>query len=319
MRNGFFFLLLLQPMKKVLVIYYTQTGQLHKAVKSTLAPLEKDDTVSISYLHIKPATPYPFPWSYMEFFDIFPETVQGTPIALEPFSIDSKEEYDLIILAYQPWFLSICVPINSFLLTKEAEELLKNKNVITIIACRNMWLGSQEKIKIHLKRLKANLVGNITFVDKAGNLTSIITVLAFVLKGVKENFMGIFPKYGVSDKDLDEAYKFGDVISKNLKLGNYNSQQTELNKLGAINIKSNLLMMEGRGRALFPLYAKYITKKGGRGSKERRTRVRIFGIALPTAILLMSPFIAILSRLVPLILRKKFNKEIEYYSQNTLK
>jgi hypothetical protein len=77
--------------------------------------------------------------------------------------------------------------------------------------------------------------------------------------------------------------------------------------------------MEGRGRALFPLYANYISKKGTQGSEQRRTRVRIFGIVLPTGILLLSPIITILSRLAPLLAKKKFDKEIAYYAQNTLR
>jgi hypothetical protein len=77
--------------------------------------------------------------------------------------------------------------------------------------------------------------------------------------------------------------------------------------------------MEGRGRALFPLYANYISKKGTQGSEQRKLRVRIFGIVLPTAILLLSPIITILSRLAPLLAKTKFDKEIAYYSQNTLR
>ena len=132
-------------MKKVLVIYYTQTGQLQSAVKSTLAPLEQNG-VLIDYLQIQPRKAYPYPWSYMEFFDIFPETVHGKPTELEPFAINSNVNYDLVVIAYQPWFLSICVPINSFLQTDEAKKLLKDKPVVTILACRNMWLNGQEKM-----------------------------------------------------------------------------------------------------------------------------------------------------------------------------
>jgi hypothetical protein len=130
----------------------------------------------------------------MEFFDIFPETVQGVPCELEPFSFNPDEHYDLVVIGYQPWFLSICVPINSFLQTKEAEQVLKNKNVVTIIACRNMWLGGQEKMKAHLKRLQSNLVGNITFVDKSANLVSLVTVLAFVLKGSERKILRYIPE-----------------------------------------------------------------------------------------------------------------------------
>ena len=182
-----------------------------------------------------------------------------------------------------------------------------------------MWLGAQEKMKKQLLQLKANLVGNITFVDKSANLISLVTVLAFVLNGTKENFMGIFPKYGVSEKDLLKGPLFGEIILENLEKNQLKNIQPELNKSGAINIKGNLLLMEGRGKAIFPLYANYISKKGTQGTEERKTRVRIFGIVLPVAILLLSPFITILSRLAPLLAKNKLEKEINYYSQNTLR
>jgi hypothetical protein len=319
-RNAFLFLLLLRSMQKVLVIYFTQSGQLNQAVKATLAPLENCDDVTIHYEQIKPKTPFPFPWSYVQFFDAFPESVHGIPCELEAFSFDASENFDLVIIAYQPWFLSVSIPINSFLQTAEAKKLLKNKNVITVLACRNMWLNAQEKMKMQLRNLEANLVGNITYVDKSANLISLITVLAFALGGVKDKYLGIFPKYGVSDEELDtRAPKLGEVILKHLQTNNYDNQQQELIDLGAINIKPNLMIMEGRGKVLFPLYANYISKKGTSGSVQRKTRVRIFGIVLPTAILILSPIITLLSRLIPLIMNTKFRKEIEYYSNNKLR
>ena len=238
---------------------------------------------------------------------------------MEPIQIDTSVSYDLVVIAYQPWFLSICVPISSFLQTPEAKLLLNNKPVVTIINCRNMWLGAQEKMKQRLLGVKANLVGNITFVDRSSNLTSLVTVLAFVLKGTKENFMGMFPKYGVNDKDLERAPVFGNIIKNSLENNQLQDTQSQLNKEGALDIRGNLLLMEGRGRALFPIYANYISKKGTQGSEQRKVRVRIFGIVLPTLILLASPIITILSRLIPVIAKKKFDKEIAYYSQNTLR
>ena len=307
-------------MKNVLVIYFTQTGQLRKAVRATLAPLESNKNLTVHYELVKPAKVFPFPWSYMQFFDAFPETVNGVKCDLLPFSFDIDTEYDLIIIAYQPWFLSISIPINSFLQTDEARKILKNKPVITIIACRNMWLTSQEKMKVHLKNLQANLVGNVTFVDKAANLVSLVTVFAFALGGVKDKFLRVFPKYGVSDKDLaEEAPRYGETILLHCQSGNYEMLQQELTEQGAVNIKANLLLLEGRGKVLFPLYANYISKKGTAGTKERRTRVRIFGIVLPLAILILSPIITIISRLAPLLLPSKINKAKAYYSSNNLR
>ncbi|MFN8117228.1 MAG: dialkylresorcinol condensing enzyme DarA [Bacteroidia bacterium] len=306
-------------MKKILVVYYTQTGQAKLALDATLKPFTENSNYQLDYLLIKPKKSFPYPWSYTEFFDAFPETVHGIPCELEPIQIDTSVNYDLVVIAYQPWFLSICVPVSSFLQTPEAKLLLNNKPVVTIINCRNMWLGAQEKMKQRLLNVKANLVGNITFVDRSSNLTSLVTVLAFVLKGTKENFMGIFPKYGVNDKDLEKAPLFGTIIKNNLENNQLQNIQSQLNQKGALDIRGNLLLMEGRGRALFPLYANYISKKGTQGSEQRKTRVRIFGIVLPTAILCLSPIITILSRLIPLIAKKKFDKEIAYYSQNSLR
>lgn len=306
-------------MKKILVVYYTQTGQAKLALDATLKPFTENSNYQIDYLLIKPKKAFPYPWKYTEFFDVFPETVHGIPCELEAIHIDTSVNYDLVFIAYQPWFLSICVPINSFLQTPEARLLLNNKPVITIINCRNMWLGAQEKMKQRLLAVKANLVGNITFVDRSSNLTSLVTVLAFVLKGTKENFMGIFPKYGVNDKDLERAPVFGNIIKNSLENNQLQDTQSQLNQEGALDIRGNLLLMEGRGRALFPIYANYISKKGTQGSEQRKVRVRIFGIVLPTLILLASPIITILSRLIPVIAKKKFNKEIAYYSQNTLR
>lgn len=306
-------------MKKILVVYFTQTGQAKQALDATLNPFKENKNYQLDYLLIKPKKAFPYPWSYTEFFDIFPETVHGIPCELESLDIDTSTNYDLIVIAYQPWFLSVCVPISSFLQSIEAKQLLANKPVVTIINCRNMWLGAQEKMKKRLLDVKANLVGNITFVDRSSNLVSLVTVLAFVLKGKKENFLGIFPKYGVTEKDLSHAPVFGNIILDNFENNRLQNIQPQLNQQGALDIRGNLLLMEGRGRALFPLYANYISKKGTQGSEQRRTRVRIFGIVLPTAILLLSPIITILSRLAPVLAKKKFDKEIAYYSQNSLR
>lgn len=306
-------------MKHVLVIYFSQTGQAKSVLDASLKPFADNNNYTLHYHLIKPLKAFPYPWKYTEFFDAFPETVNGIPCEIEPLNIDESVNYDLVVIAYQPWFLSVCVPISSFLQSESAKKLLKNKPVVTIINCRNMWLGAQEKMKQKLQNINANLIGNITFVDKSANLISLVTVLAFVLKGTKENFMGIFPKYGVSELDIEKAPTFGKLILKHLENNSLGSLQVELNNVGALDIRPNLMLMEGRGKALFPLYANYISKKGTQGSDDRKTRVRIFGIVLPIGILLLSPIITIVSRLMPLIAKKKFDKEMAYYAQNTLR
>jgi hypothetical protein len=131
--------------------------------------------------------------------------------------------------------------------------------------------------------------------------------------------MGIFPRYGVSDKDLKAAPEIGKLIETALKQNNFDKLQDLIVAKDFVSVRSNLLLMEGRGRALFPLYANYVSKKGTASSAERKGRVRIFGIVLPTAILILSPIITIISRLAPLLAGGKIKKQTQYYQQNSLK
>ncbi|MGZ3931242.1 MAG: dialkylresorcinol condensing enzyme, partial [Bacteroidia bacterium] len=147
-------------MKNILVIYFTQTGQAKLALDAVLKPFEGRLEYKIHYELLKPKQPLPYPWKFTEFCDVFPENVHGIPFELEPLSVDTSINYDLVFIAYQPWFLSICRPVNSFLLSAEAKKLLGGKPVITIINCRNMWLGAQEKMKQRLLDLNSKLVGN---------------------------------------------------------------------------------------------------------------------------------------------------------------
>ncbi len=299
-------------MKKILVIYYSQTGQLLKALQATLKNLGQDNQVSVTYVAVEPETPFPYPWKYEEFFDVFPETVQGVPCKLKDISPKSFENYDLVIVGYQPWFLSVCRPIDSFLQTNEAKQILSGKNVVTVLACRNMWVNAQEKMKSRLIEAGAKLVGNITYVDRSSNLASLVSVLAYTLGGVKGKYLGIFPKFGVPEVELEqEAWKFGDIVAERLQKGDFSGMQNQLAEAGAVKLKPNLLIMEGRGKKLFPIYAKFISRKSGR---SRRQRVRIFGIVLPTLILILSPIITLTSRVTPLLFPKRFRKAMAYYS-----
>ena len=87
-------------MKKILVIYYSQTGQLQRILDSLLRPLTVGPTFSVEYLELEPAAAYPFPWTRSEFLEVFPESVLEKPIGLKPWAAKHPGEYDLVILAF---------------------------------------------------------------------------------------------------------------------------------------------------------------------------------------------------------------------------
>src|SRR5437016_515276 len=100
-------------MKKVLVVHFSQTGQLARVVRRLVSPLA-DATGEVVLVEeiLQPRTRYPFPWPLLRFFDAMPETVLLDPPALEP--IRANGHFDLVVLAYQVWFLSPSGPITAF-------------------------------------------------------------------------------------------------------------------------------------------------------------------------------------------------------------
>src|SRR5687767_11658222 len=147
-------------MKKILILYFTQSGQLLTILQTLVRPLINAGH-TIHFEEIQPAESFPFPWSSYQFFNAFPETFSQKPQSLKKMSEKAYDAYDLIILGYQPWFLTPSRPVSSFLQTEEGKQILSNKPVITLLGCRNMWLGAQEKVKHRLEQANAKLVGHI--------------------------------------------------------------------------------------------------------------------------------------------------------------
>lgn len=58
--------------KKVLIISFSQSGQLTSIVTSLLAPLRARPSVEIIHETLSLVTPFPFPWSAYQFLDAFP-------------------------------------------------------------------------------------------------------------------------------------------------------------------------------------------------------------------------------------------------------
>ncbi|MBN1186277.1 MAG: hypothetical protein JXB49_28630 [Bacteroidales bacterium] len=298
-------------MKNILVVYYSQSGQLGKIARSITTPLEEDNNVNVYYAELKPDPPYPFPWG-KEFFDCFPESVKGIPCKLNSLSDIEEKNYDLFILCYQPWYMSPSIPFFSFLQTEKAASLLKNKNVITVIGARNMWIGAQEIVKKRLKDIGANLVGNIVLVDRTENHIAGFTIIRWLIHGKKEAGF-LLPEAGVSGKDITEAAKFGEIINQTLSDNKWNSLQEKLLKAKAVNIKFHLLMIERNGRKIFDKFAAYALKKGNVGEAKRKPRIRLFKIYLLFALFVVSPIVTIVFVIIRILFFPFANKKILYY------
>ncbi|MCB6230589.1 dialkylresorcinol condensing enzyme DarA [Flavobacterium psychrophilum] len=297
-------------MKNILVIYYSQSGQLESIARNIAKPLLNSDEVNVVFHEIQLEKPFPFPWNKDAFFDAFPESFLQIPTALKPVPTEIlNTKFDLILLYYQVWYLSPSIPINSFLKSSEAKTLFNNTPVVTISGSRNMWVMAQEKIKVLLKSNNAQLKGNIALVDRVGNLISVITIVEWMFSGVKKKYLGIFPLPGVSEKDIVESSKFGEIIFKNLQNNNFDNLQAQLLESKAVKISSYLVKVDKTANKIFNKWSNIINNK----KQSRKTWLKIFNIYLWLAIWLISPIVYILHLFLYPFYIKKIRREKAYY------
>jgi hypothetical protein len=245
--------------KKILAIYYSQSGQMGEIINSFAAPLIKAGAI-VEKVIIKPVEDFNFPWTGKRFFSVMPACVLGIPADLEPL-IFKEDKYDLIILGYQPWFLSPSIPSNSLLHNEQFKALLKDTPVITVSEARNMWINAWVRVRKMLNDAGAKLVGNIALVDKHPNVVSFITIFYWMLSGKKERYLNIFPKPGVAEEDIINTKTFGETVAKYLENEMWDGLQDELIKQKAIEINYKLMFIEARAKPIFAIWAKFISKR----------------------------------------------------------
>ncbi|WP_419678069.1 dialkylresorcinol condensing enzyme [Aliarcobacter lanthieri] len=297
--------------KKILVVSYSQTGQLNSLVENFTKPLLKNKNFELIFKNIEPKKNYPFPWKLIDFMDNFPESVYMIPCELKEIE-DDENEYDLIILAYQVWFLSPSIPISSFLQSSYAKKKFKNKPIITLIGCRNMWIMAQEKVKKLLENIEATLIDNVVLIDKGSSLETFITTPRWMLSGKKDSFLGL-SSAGIDEDEIKKSQRFGKALVKALNQNKQIENRSLLQGLKAVEVDVKLIKSEKIGNKSFLIWGKLIRKIGEFGNKKRRVVVFIYLIFLLLMILTVVPLNMIVQTIIRKISKKSIQKQKELY------
>jgi hypothetical protein len=301
--------------QNILVIHYSQSGQLTEIVKNFCKPFV-DST--IEWVKVEPETAFPFPWTSAKFFDAMPETVLEKPIPIKPLQFE-REQYDLIIFGYQPWFLSPSLPASAILQDETFRKIMKDTHIVSILGCRNMWINSQEAVKKQIASAGGKLIGNVPLIDKVSNLVSVVTILHWMLTGEKTKKWGIFPKPGVSDEDIENVSQSGALLKEKLETNQAAQFQEELVAKGGVIIPISILFIESRAKMLFMIWAKLITKKTENGG-NRKFWVNFFKYYLIFALFIVSPIVLTIYHIfVRPFTGRHIKRELAYYRGTQLR
>ena len=292
-------------MKRILVIYYTQSGQLKEIADNFVAPFQKHG-IPVDFYEIQMETPYPFPWTNESFFGAFPESFLELPQPIKAMPPDIEtQEYDLVVLAYQVWYLSPSIPVTSFLKSEQARVLLEGKPVVTLSGTRNMWIKAQEKVRNMLVKKGARIVANIALTDRHYNHISVLTIVHWLFTGKKDKYLGVFPLPGVSQKDITNATQYGELVLNHSQKGEYQqSLQKEIVAQGGVQVKPFLLSAEKKANRLFGIWARAIYQ-----SPRRKFLLKCFHAYLYFAIWILMPIVWLFYWLTYPLFYKKIRRE----------
>ncbi|PJG84351.1 hypothetical protein [Conservatibacter flavescens] len=298
--------------KKILLVSYSQTGQLTRLAEHFIAPLQEQATISVEHCQLQPQTAYAFPWRFLPFFNCFPETVHLKPAPIIPPQF-TESHYDLVIIAYSVWFLSPSQPITAFMQSPQTKAILKDTPVITLIGCRNMWLQAQEKMKKLLADCGANLIGNIVKVDQSNDWASFITTPMWMLTG-KKKAASWLPSAGIAESEIQDMARFGEKLLQTLAQ-NSPLDSTLFQGMKAVKIDEKLMMSEKVGARSFHIWGKLLIKCGQISPSFRKFVLCFYIVFLVAMILTVVPISAVIKRLLKPLIQKKLDKQKRYFAE----
>ena len=167
---------------------YSQTGQLREVADALTAPLVARGW-DIRWVDVQPRVAFPFPWPIRRFFGVFPAAVDPEALVelVEPAGGFDTEPEELVILAYQVWYLAPSLPIRSLL--KAHPEAVRNRRVVSLIACRNMWYSAAIEVSGLLRSAGARRVEVVAATDTRRQSTTLVTTLRWSCSTAARTFL----------------------------------------------------------------------------------------------------------------------------------
>lgn len=275
-------------MKKVLALYYSQTGQLERIMRSTMAPFLERDDIEVHFQEIRPVKPYPFPWPVIRFFDQFPECVMLDPPEIELPGFDESVKYDLVMFGYQTWYLSPSLPATGFLKSRYA-KVLRDTPVVTVIGCRNMWFKGQEAVRKLIETAGGRFAGNIVREDQGTRAETFITVTVWLLTGRRETWKGVLSPAGVSEADIAGSSRYGRQVLSGLLDGRLARGEPVLNGHESAFVLQKYILVEEVATRGFRFGAWLVRLAGKQGAPMRVPLLGLFALCLGIGICTVIP------------------------------
>jgi len=289
--------------KRVLLVCNSQSGQLRRCADAFLEPMRRAGA-EVDVVVPQPKTPFPWPWGFDNFLSVFPDCVLGRAPEMDAASLSAPQpKYDLVVVAYQVWYLAPALPVVGWL-ESEAANVLEDTPVIALCACRNMWQRAFVEVKALIAAKGGRLIDHVVREDSGPAWATFWTTPRWVVKGDKVGSTGLFPPAGVSDEDIATLGVPGGKVASALMAGALGASVLQGSEA---RINRLFVIPELVGRFFFGVWAPLIAPATGRA---RWLLSRVFFFSLCSSLPLMVPA-AVVALFIRLFARTWFQGKVD--------
>jgi hypothetical protein len=196
--------------KRALLVSWSMTGNGARAMMHVKHGLERKG-YTVDEKKVEAVEPlYTFPLTFPRFLKIFLRQVLLLRGAARPLDVANPDQYDLVVVNGQTWFLAPGAPIRDVIASPANKKLFDGRDVATLVVCRGLWRRTQSTMLRALEANGARIVGARAFANPGSEPKRCFSLFYFLGFGKPA-------KSGTSqflaDIDLERLEKFGEQLA----------------------------------------------------------------------------------------------------------
>ena len=217
-----------QPPLRVLLVYYTFTGQSLKVLEAAEQVFRdrgcEVHKAAIEFTDQRFAerfTRFPMRHVWRDMASVLPAQRRGLCGEIRIPHDVTTGDYDVVCIGSPTWWRDASMPIRSFLASQEAETALSGKLFAVFVVCRRYWRENMDTVQKLGESRGGRFLGGIHFAYPGGQLRSMLSLTSYLGSGkYRQRYLGIrIPVTNVQPQQLLEAQAFAQQLVDQLSDG----------------------------------------------------------------------------------------------------
>jgi hypothetical protein len=209
----------------VLFVYYSFTQQTHRVVEA-MAGAFRDRGAEVTLARLEFTDPryvdrfkrFPMRHPYLDVFGMIPPTLLRTTGAITIPDAVTERTYDLVCIGSPTWWMSMSVPIRSFLESETSTRALQGRHFAVAVLCRRYWRHNLNSVRRLATKCGGIFAGAIHFAYEGGQVRSMLSLISYLGSGeYRQRYLGVkIQPTNLREHQLDEARRFANELADQL-------------------------------------------------------------------------------------------------------